>query len=196
MDSSEILKDLRAEAVGCLRCDLSVTRNNVVFGSGPPAARVMLVGEAPGREEDLGAEPFIGRSGALLTQLLADAGISRNDVYIANVVCCRPPDNRDPRPDEIAACAPWLEAQIAAVEPVVICTLGNFATRLLRNDSSGITAVHGKAEAAVVGGLSVWLYPLFHPAAALRATSTRSLLAADIEAIQGIAGRDRPQLLG
>lgn len=196
VDQGERLSNLRSQAVDCLRCDLSATRNNVVFGTGPSAADVMFIGEAPGREEDLTAEPFIGRSGALLTQLLADAGVTRSDVYIANVVCCRPPENRDPRPDEIAACSPWLEAQIAAVEPVVICTLGNFATRLLRRDRAGITSVHGKAEAVVVGGLAVWLYPLFHPAAALRATSTRALLAADIQAIPALASRGRPQLLG
>ena len=196
VDQGERLNNLRSQAVGCLRCELSATRNNVVFGTGPSAADVMFIGEAPGREEDLAAEPFIGRSGALLTQLLADAGVTRSDVYIANVVCCRPPENRDPRPEEIAACSPWLEAQIAAVEPVVICTLGNFATRLLRADKAGITSVHGKAEAADVGGLSFWLYPLFHPAAALRATSTRALLAADIQAIPALAARGRPQLLG
>lgn len=156
----------------------------------------MFVGEAPGREEDLAAEPFIGRSGALLTELLSDAGISRRDVYIANAVCCRPPGNRDPRPNEIAACSPWLRAQIAEVRPVVICTLGNFATRLLRNDRSGITSVHGTAEAAVVADVSVWLYPLFHPAAALRSTSTRRLLTDDIKAIPALAARNRPQLLG
>ena len=196
VDHGERLNNLRSQAVGCVRCELSATRNNVVFGTGPTAADVMFIGEAPGREEDLTAEPFIGRSGELLTQLLVAAGVKRCDVYIANVVCCRPPENRDPRPDEIAACSPWLEAQIAVVEPVVICTLGNFATRLLRGDRAGITSLHGKAEAAVVGGLSVWLYPLFHPAAALRATSTRDLLAADIQAIPDLASRGRPQLLG
>lgn len=159
------LDELAAEASGCTRCPLAGTRTQVVFGVGNPSADLMFVGEAPGRDEDLQGEPFVGRSGRLLDRLLAEElGIDRSQVYIANVIKCRPPDNRDPRPDEIAACRPWLEAQIERIAPKVVVTLGNFATKLLLGTDKGITTLRGASYP--LGSLQ--LVPTFHPAAALR----------------------------
>ena len=159
------LAELAAEAAGCTRCPLAATRTQVVFGVGDPEADLMFVGEAPGRDEDLQGVPFVGRSGQLLDRLLAEeVGIGREAVYIANVVKCRPPDNRDPKPDEIAACRPYLEEQVALIAPKVVVTLGNFATRLLLDTDQGITKLRGR--------LTRWAppswCPTFHPAAALR----------------------------
>ena len=159
------LAELAAEAAGCTRCPLAATRTQVVFGVGDPGADLMFVGEAPGREEDLRGEPFVGRSGQLLDRLLAEElGLDRSQVYIANVVKCRPPDNRDPKPDEIAACRPWLAEQVDQIAPRVVVTLGNFATRLLLDTDQGITRLRG---ASYPMGDTV-LVPTFHPAAALR----------------------------
>ena len=163
------LAELAAEAAGCLRCPLAATRTQVVFGVGDPGADLMLVGEAPGSDEDLRGEPFVGRSGRLLDRLLAEEpGIGRREVYIANVVKCRPPDNRDPRPDEIAACRCYLDEQVELIAPKVLVTLGNFATKLLLGTDKGITRVRG---ASYPMG-NVLLVPTFHPAAALRGGGT------------------------
>jgi DNA polymerase len=144
---------------------LASTRTQVVFGVGDPDADLMFVGEAPGRDEDLQGEPFVGRSGRLLDRLLAEElGIDRSRVYIANVVKCRPPDNRDPRPDEIASCRPYLDTQVQLIAPRVIVTLGNFATKLLLDTDRGITTVRGTSYP--MGDAQ--LVPTFHPAAALR----------------------------
>ena len=159
------LAALAREAAGCTRCPLSESRTQVVFGVGDPSADLMFVGEAPGRDEDLQGEPFVGRSGKLLDQLvLEELGVDRSRFYIANVVKCRPPDNRDPRPDEIAACRPYLEAQLALIAPVVVVSLGNFATKLLLDTDQGITKVRGNSYP--MG--SSRLVPTYHPAAALR----------------------------
>jgi DNA polymerase len=159
------LADLAREAAGCTRCPLSEGRTHVVFGSGDPSADLLLVGEAPGRDEDLTGEPFVGRSGKLLDRLLADElGIDRSGCYIANVVKCRPPGNRDPRPDEVATCRPYLSAQIDSIQPAVVVTLGNFATRLLLGTDQGITKLRGHTYPFG----DAHLVPTFHPAAALR----------------------------
>ena len=148
---------LEAEAAGCTRCPLAATRTQVVFGVGDPGADLMFVGEAPGRDEDLQGVPFVGRSGQLLDRLLAEEiGIGREAVYIANVVKCRPPDNRDPKPDEIAACRPYLEEQVALIAPKVVVTLGNFATRLLLDTDQGITRLRG---APIRWGRPSWCPP-------------------------------------
>lgn len=137
----------------------------MVFGVGSATADLMFVGEGPGEQEDLAGEPFVGRSGQLLDRLmLEEMGITRRDCYIANVVKCRPPGNRDPLPDEIAACRPFLEAQLEIIDPKVVVTLGNFATKLLLGTTEGITRLRGKAYP--VGGRS--LVPTYHPAAVLR----------------------------
>ena len=159
------LDALRDEALGCTRCALARGRTQVVFGVGDPAAPVMFVGEGPGREEDRLGEPFVGRSGKLLDRLMVqEMGLERSACYIANVVKCRPPDNRDPLPDEIASCRPYLEAQLEIIAPAVVVTLGNFATRLLLDTSEGIRKVRGRAYPYRDGHL----VPTYHPAAALR----------------------------
>lgn len=165
---SESFETLRKEAEACTRCQLHESRDKVVFGSGNPDADLMFVGEAPGAEEDRTGLPFVGRSGRLLDQLLAEIGITRAEVFIANVVKCRPPDNRDPARAEIAACKSYLERQVQLIEPRLVCTLGNFATKLLSGDPAGITKVHGEAKRAKLGASQVMIFPLFHPAAALR----------------------------
>jgi DNA polymerase len=159
------LAELAREAAGCTRCPLSEHRTQVVFGVGDPGADLMFVGEAPGRDEDLQGEPFVGRSGKLLDRLvLEELGVDRSRFYIANVVKCRPPDNRDPKPDEIASCRPYLTAQLELIRPTVVVTLGNFATKLLLETDLGITKVRGKAYP-----MGAWqLVPTYHPAAALR----------------------------
>ena len=160
------LATVAAEAAACTRCPLALSRTQVVFGAGSPKADLMFVGEGPGAEEDLRGEPFVGRSGQLLDRLIAEElGTDRLGVYIANVVCCRPPENRDPLPEEISACRPWLDAKLELIDPKVIITLGNFATRRLLNTKLGITKMRGQ-EHPWEGRIVV---PTFHPAAALRA---------------------------
>ena len=159
------LAELAVRASRCTRCPLSATRTQVVFGTGDPDADLMFVGEAPGRDEDLVGEPFVGRSGQLLDRLvLEELGLDRSQFYIANVVKCRPPDNRDPKAEEIASCRPYLEAQRRAIRPAVVVSLGNFATKLLLDTDLGITKVRGSAYP-----MDGWqLVPTYHPAAALR----------------------------
>ncbi|MDP6696815.1 MAG: uracil-DNA glycosylase [Acidimicrobiales bacterium] len=162
---SNSLELLAVEAGSCTMCGLSDGRNSVVFGSGDPDADLMFVGEGPGAEEDHHGVPFVGRSGRLLDRLLdEELGIDRSACYITNVVKCRPPENRDPRPDEIAACRPYLGGQIRAVDPAVVVTLGNFSSRLLLETSTGITKLRGSSYP--FDGRQ--LVPTFHPAAALR----------------------------
>lgn len=157
---------VRDDASTCTRCRLSEGRTQVVFGMGDPTADLMFVGEGPGAEEDRQGLPFVGRSGQLLDRLmLEEMGLTRDSCYIANVVKCRPPDNRDPKPDEIAACRPWLETQVDLISPKVIVTLGNFASKLLLDTSEGITKLRGHTYPYRDG---VVVVPTFHPAAVLR----------------------------
>ncbi|MDQ4090869.1 MAG: uracil-DNA glycosylase [Actinomycetota bacterium] len=159
------LADVEREAKGCTRCPLAHTRTQVVFGVGNPSADLMFVGEAPGQQEDLQGEPFVGRSGQLLDRMvLEEMGLTREQFYIANTVKCRPPGNRDPQPLEIKACNPWLEAQVDLIDPKVVVTLGNFAAKLLLGTTDGITKLRGRAYPYRRGVL----VPTFHPAAVLR----------------------------
>jgi uracil-DNA glycosylase family 4 len=159
------LAELREEALTCTRCALAEGRTQVVFGVGNPRAPLLFVGEGPGREEDLQGEPFVGRSGKLLDTLMRqEMGIDRSQCYIANVVKCRPPGNRDPLPDEIEACRPYLDQQIDLIAPQVVVTLGNFATRLLLDTTDGIRRLRGNTFQFG----SAHLVPTYHPAAALR----------------------------
>jgi uracil-DNA glycosylase len=159
------LDPLRVEALACTACRLAEGRTNVVFGVGDPHARLVFVGEGPGRDEDLQGEPFVGRSGRLLDQLITEElGLRRADVYIANVVKCRPPNNRDPLPDEVDACSHFLDAQLRAIRPAVVVTLGNFAARALLHTTEGVTRLRGRTHPY---GDAV-LVPTFHPAFALR----------------------------
>lgn len=159
------LPELAEQAACCTRCRLSQGRTQAVFGTGDPAADLMFVGEGPGEEEDRQGLPFVGRSGQLLDRLLLqELGMTRDRCYIANVTKCRPPGNRDPLPDEVEACSPYLEAQLELVAPKVVVTLGNFATRLLLGTTEGITRVRGRSYPWRGGHL----VPTYHPAAALR----------------------------
>lgn len=158
-------KALEAAACSCTKCPLAATRTHVVFGAGDPRADIVFVGEGPGEQEDLQGEPFVGRAGKLLTTLIEGIGETRSTVYIANVVKCRPPGNRDPAPSEIAACRPYLEDQLAFIDPVVVVTLGNFATKLLLATKEGITKLRGAAYPRSDGRVIV---PTFHPSAVLR----------------------------
>lgn len=170
----EAIRDLLGD---CHRCPLGETRTNLVFGVGNPHARVMFIGEAPGKNEDLTGEPFVGKAGKGLDALLERAGIRREDVYIANVLKCRPSENRNPRPDEIAVCAPFLREQIRSVWPDVIVTLGNFATKFVLKTDAGITHLRGKVFEQ--GHFKV--LPVFHPAAAIYDRSKTALLERDFE---------------
>lgn len=163
--SASAFLELRDAAMACTACRLAETRSNVVFGVGDPQARLMLVGEAPGKNEDLQGEPFVGAAGHLLDELLEGIGIGRDDVYIANVLKCRPPGNRDPRDDEIDSCKGFLREQIRMIHPDVVVTLGNFATKLLIPTEVGITRMRGRQ---IDWWLGATLIPTFHPAAALR----------------------------
>jgi uracil-DNA glycosylase len=166
------LVDVAAAAADCVRCELAKGRTQVVFGVGRADADLMFVGEGPGQQEDLQGEPFVGRAGQLLTQLIEGIGLTRADVYIANVVKCRPPGNRDPLPDEIAACSPWLDRQLELIAPRVVVTLGNFATKLLLQTKDGITKLRGREFAYRRAGIDATLVPTFHPAAVLRSGGT------------------------
>ncbi|HEV3002479.1 MAG TPA: uracil-DNA glycosylase [Solirubrobacteraceae bacterium] len=189
----ERLKELYTTCRGCLRCpQLAEARQNVVFGGGNADADLMFVGEAPGKNEDEQGLPFVGQAGKLLNQLLEEVGLRRDDVFIANVLKCRPPGNRDPHPVEIDNCQGYLFDQVALIEPKVICTLGNFATKLLRGDQTGITRVHGREEVRVVGTRAVRLYPLYHPAAALYTRSMLDVLREDFARIPDLLAAPAP----
>ena len=177
----ELLKTVYEEARGCVRCPLHQTRTNVVFGAGNADADLMFVGEALGANEDRMGLPFVGQAGKLLDRLLEEIGMQRGDVFIANTLKCRPPDNRDPHPKEIEACHDYLSRQVELIEPVVICTLGNFSTKLLRADTTGISRLHGQEETRIIGPRAVRLFPLFHPAAALYTPSMLETLRSDFQ---------------
>jgi uracil-DNA glycosylase len=175
---------------GCTRCPLSQTRTQVVFGSGSPAAALMFVGEAPGFHEDKQGLPFVGAAGTLLGKLLQGIGLRREDVFICNVLKCRPPANRDPGQDEIEACESHLFRQIELIRPRVVVTLGNFATKLLSGRPDGITRVHGVEQNVVLGGLRVVLYPIYHPAAALYTPRMLEVLEVDFRRLPALLARD------
>ena len=177
-----------ADVAGCTKCRLAEGRTQVVFGVGDPRADLMFVGEAPGFHEDQQGKPFVGQAGKLLDKLLAGIGLGRDQVYVANVLKCRPPGNRDPQPDEIEACEPHLWRQIELIQPRVIATLGNFATKLLSGKPLGITRVHGVEQEVVLGGNRVLLYPLFHPAAALYTPRMLEVLEADFRRLPDLLG--------
>jgi uracil-DNA glycosylase len=185
----ESLEAYAAATAGCTRCRLAQGRTQVVFGSGNPHADLMFVGEAPGFHEDKQGVPFVGQAGKLLERLLAGIDLRREDVYIANVLKCRPPGNRDPQPDEIEACEPHLFRQIELIEPKVIATLGNFATKLLSGRPLGITRVHGQEQALTLAGHGVVLYPVYHPAAALYTPAMLKMLEADFARLPELLGR-------
>ena len=190
----EELKAVWEQARTCQRCpQLASTRNTVVFGSGNADADLMFVGEAPGANEDKQGLPFVGQAGRLLDTLLSEIGLTRGDVFVVNVLKCRPPGNRDPLPQEIDACQDYLFRQLELIQPKVVCTLGNFATKLLRGDMTGITRLHGRDELRQIGPRVVRLYPLFHPAAALYTPAMLATLRADFERIPDLLARPAPE---
>jgi uracil-DNA glycosylase len=190
----EALKAVYQQAKGCTNCpQLAATRTTVVFGSGNADADLMFVGEAPGANEDRQGVPFVGQAGKLLDTLLEEIGLSRGDVFVSNTLKCRPPGNRDPHPAEIEACQSYLMRQVELIEPRVICTLGNFATKLLRGDPTGITRLHGREEVRVVGTRAVRLYPMFHPAAALYTPANVDVLRADFGRIPQLLALEPPE---
>ncbi|MDX6435983.1 MAG: uracil-DNA glycosylase [Gaiellaceae bacterium] len=174
---------------GCTKCALSEGRTQVVFGAGSPTAELMFVGEAPGFHEDKQGVPFVGAAGKLLSKLPEGIGLTREEVYIANVIMCRPPGNRNPLPEEIAACEGHLFRQIELIGPKLVATLGNFATKLLSGKPAGITQVHGREQDVVLGGQRVTIYPIFHPAAALYTPRMLEVLKADFARLPELLGR-------
>jgi len=188
----ELLKDVYEQARGCIACQLHQTRTQVVFGAGNADADLMFIGEAPGADEDRLGLPFVGRAGKLLDQLLGEIGLERTDVFIANTLKCRPPSNRDPYPNEIESCSGYLRRQVELIQPKVICTLGNFSTKLLRADPTGISRLHGRDEVRTIGTRAIRLLPLYHPAAALYTPSNLQTLRDDFARIPELLALDPP----
>jgi DNA polymerase len=177
-----------------VRCpELAATRTTVVFGAGHADADLMFVGEAPGASEDEQGLPFVGRAGKLLDQLLEEIGLTRENVFVCNVLKCRPPGNRDPQPIEIENCQEYLLRQVELIEPSVICTLGNFSTKLLRGDPTGITRLHGQPEVIQLGRRAVRLYPVYHPAAALYTPRTLETLREDFSRLPELLALGAPE---
>jgi DNA polymerase len=190
----EALKEVFAQAQGCVRCaELAATRKKVVFGAGNSDADLMFVGEAPGASEDDQGLPFVGAAGKLLEKLLGEIGMARADVFIANTLKCRPPGNRDPQLAEIENCREYLYRQVELIQPRVICTLGNFSTKLLREDPTGITRLHGQPEVLAVGRRAVRLYPIFHPAAALYTPRMLETLREDFKRLPELLALGTPE---
>ena len=189
----EALKLVYDQARGCTKCpEFVATRTQVVFGAGNADADLMFVGEAPGANEDRMGLPFVGQAGKLLDQMLNEVGLQRADVFVANLLKCRPPGNRDPHPIEIENCQEYLWRQLELIEPRVVCTLGNFATKLLRGDNAGITRVHGRDEVRVIGTRAVRLFPLFHPAAALYTPRMLEVLREDFSRVPALLAQPAP----
>jgi uracil-DNA glycosylase family 4 len=174
------LDSLRREVLKCVTCKLHETRTNAVFGEGDPEAGILFVGEAPGRDEDMQARPFVGRAGQLLTRIIESIGLRRGEVYITNILKCRPPNNRNPLPDEIACCLPYLAEQIELIEPRIICALGTFAAQTLIGRREGITKLRG----TFYDYHGIKLMPTFHPAACLRNPATKKYVWEDMKKIR------------
>ncbi|MCL1798104.1 MAG: uracil-DNA glycosylase [Eggerthellaceae bacterium] len=174
------LDELKNDIATCHKCPLWEGRTNVVFGVGNPDARVLIIGEAPGKNEDLQGEPFVGAAGQYLNELLAFAGLERKDVFIANVLKCRPPNNRDPLPEEIETCSPYLREQTRIINPEFIVTLGNFSTKFILKTEVGITRLHGTLQQT--GRFKV--FPIFHPAAAIYDRSKREVMEQDFRTLR------------
>ena len=189
-ERAEALRAVAAEAAGCVRCALSSGRTAVVFGEGDPDAELALVGEAPGFHEDREGTPFAGRSRDLLDRLLGGIGLRLDEVYLATVLKCRTPGNRDPAPEETAECEPYLYRQLELVQPRVVASLGSFATTLLSGRALGITRVHGQEQEVTLGGRRVTLVPLYHPAAALYTPTMLEVLERDVGRLGAILGRE------
>lgn len=181
------LTELEGLVSSCKKCPLHETRTKIVFGVGNPTSELMFIGEAPGFHEDQKGEPFVGAAGRYLDELLISVlGLARKDIYIANVLKCRPPGNRDPLPDEIACCRPFLDKQIELIDPKVLCTLGNHAGRVILDEKMNISRVHG--EKSEFG--SRWIFPAYHPAAALYAGKIKEILIEDFKKLGELLAED------
>ena len=185
-DTLPLIRDFIGE---CTRCKLSKGRTKIVFGSGSPKAQLMFVGEGPGRDEDLSGEPFVGRAGKLLTDMIKAMGLQREDVYIANIVKCRPPDNRQPEHDEVAACSPFLMRQIDVIQPKVICTLGNTPTQTLMQTTQGISRFRGEWFEF----RNAKLMPTYHPAYLLRNPAAKADVWKDLQKVMAVLGLQAPK---
>jgi len=188
----ESLVEVYREASDCTLCPLAEGRTKVVFGAGDADADLMFVGEAPGAEEDRQGLPFVGRAGGLLNELLEGIGLSRDRVFVTNTLKCRPPGNRDPQPVEIETCRPYLLRQVELIEPKVIATLGNFATKLITANQTGITRVRGKPQVHTLGQRTLRVFPILHPAAILRNPGQRPMMEEDFRALGALL--EEPQL--
>jgi uracil-DNA glycosylase len=177
----DYLQAVREEIGDCTRCRLHAGRKNIVFGAGNPDARLVFVGEGPGEEEDLQAEPFVGKAGQLLTRMIQAIQLDRNDVYIANIVKCRPPGNRDPQEDEIETCLPFLKKQLAVIQPRIICTLGRFSTQALLGTKEGITKLRGRFHQLADG---IRVMPTYHPSFLLRSPEKKREAWEDLQKVQ------------
>jgi DNA polymerase len=189
----EALVEVYREASGCTLCPLAETRTKVVFGAGNADADLMFIGEAPGAEEDRRGLPFVGRAGGLLNELLGEIGLDRDSVFIANTLMCRPPGNRDPQPGELEACRPYLLEKVRLIEPKVIVTLGNFATKLITANQTGITKVRGKPQLHQLGERTVRVFPILHPAAALRTPGLRATMSEDFATLGRLLAEPAPE---
>ena len=187
------LVEVYREASGCTLCPLAETRTKVVFGAGNADADLMFIGEAPGAEEDRQGLPFVGRAGGLLNELLGEIGLDRDSVFIANTLMCRPPGNRDPQPGELEACRPYLLEKVRLIEPKVIVTLGNFATKLITANQSGITKVRGRPQVHELGARTVHVFPILHPAAALRTPGLRATMSEDFATLGRLLAEPAPE---
>lgn len=188
MNNTERMNDLGREVVGCKRCSLAVTRKNIVFGDGNPSAKIVFVGEAPGADEDEQGLPFVGRAGQLLTNIIKAMGLERNDVYICNILKCRPPGNRNPLPEEIHLCEPFLKKQLQIISPQIICALGTFAAKTLLKTETPISALRGRFH--LYEGIK--LMPTYHPAYLLRNPSAKKQVWDDVRLIMKEIGIREP----
>ncbi|MDD4152514.1 MAG: uracil-DNA glycosylase [bacterium] len=187
MSRARVLEEIRQEILVCPRCDLCKSRTNAVPGAGSLNANIFFIGEAPGQQEDLKGEPFVGTAGKLLDSLLEMIGIKREEVFITNVVKCRPPGNRDPRPDEISSCNPYLVSQIALIEPIFICTLGRFAMQTVIDPEMSITRDHG----IPVRRSGVIYFPMYHPAAALYRGELKQMMKEDMLRLKALIDSEK-----
>jgi len=188
LSKKEFLDAVATEVIVCTKCPLWKTRKNAVPGEGNPESLVMFIGEAPGQSEDIEGKPFVGAAGKFLETLLSEIGLSRSDVFICNIVKCRPPRNREPMPNEIQACTPYLDKQIKIIKPKIIVTLGNYSTAYIFSKANlpfnGITQARGKFFQATILDMQITIFPTFHPAAALYSAKYKEMLQRDFQLLK------------
>ncbi len=196
MSKRELLSAIAAEILACRKCELWKTRKNPVPGEGSPESQIMFIGEAPGYWEDVKGKPFVGAAGKFLNTLLSEAGLSRENVFIGNILKCRPPKNREPSRDEIKTCTSYLNSQIRVIQPEFVVTLGNYSTAYIFSKVAlpfnGITRVHGKFYKASILGMQVTIFPTFHPAAALYHPKYKEQLITDFHTLKQELTQKRP----